>query len=80
LGETSEKGCTRKTTGNRVTSWKELFLGESMVLRCFTKRNGMGGFGQESTWRRKEGGGALMCFKEFIVLGSWGFCERLMIS
>jgi hypothetical protein len=26
------------------------------------------------------GGGALMCFKEFIVLGSWGFCERLMIS
>jgi hypothetical protein len=44
-GRSSEKGYTRKTTGNRVTRWKELFLGESRVLRCFTKRNGMEGFG-----------------------------------
>jgi hypothetical protein len=34
----SEKGNTRKHTGNRVTRWTIGFLGEFKNSRCFTKR------------------------------------------
>jgi hypothetical protein len=54
-----------------------MFLGESMVLRCFAKRNGMGELRFGGFWGCGRcphvgvgGGGAIMCFKEFIVLGS----------
>jgi hypothetical protein len=54
----SEKGNTRKRTGNRVTSWSLLFWGNLGNLRCFTKRiyleefeiSDFWGFGRESTW------------------------------
>jgi hypothetical protein len=57
LGESSEKGSTRKYTGNWVTRWKELFWGNFKVLRCFAKRIFLeefklalfGGFGGGST-------------------------------
>jgi hypothetical protein len=29
----SEKGCTRISTGNRVTRWKNCFWGNSRILR-----------------------------------------------
>jgi hypothetical protein len=65
LGETSEKGSRRKTTGNRVASWKELFLGESMVSRCFAKEMGWGGLGFWRLWAgvyvEEEGGGGHLC-------------------
>jgi hypothetical protein len=50
LGESSEKGSTRKSTGNRVTRWEIMFLGESWGLRCFTKRNGFGIWGTTDFW------------------------------
>jgi hypothetical protein len=54
----SEKGCRRKSTGNRVTSWRILFWGNFTVLRCFTKRFILGelefgvfwNFDRGSTW------------------------------
>jgi hypothetical protein len=33
LGECSKKGSTRKYTKNRVTSWTNVFWGNSEVLR-----------------------------------------------
>jgi hypothetical protein len=41
----SEKGNTRKHTGNWVTRWRIGFLGEFKNLRCFTKRIIWGEFG-----------------------------------
>jgi hypothetical protein len=32
-GANSEKGCSRKTTGNRVTRWSSLFWGNFTILR-----------------------------------------------
>jgi hypothetical protein len=40
----SEKGSTRKHTGIRVTSWRNLFWGNLRDLRCFTKRFILGEF------------------------------------
>jgi hypothetical protein len=33
LGENSEKGCSRKTTGNWGTSWITMFWGNLEILR-----------------------------------------------
>jgi hypothetical protein len=57
LGESSEKGSTRKYTGKRVARWRKLFWGNLRVLRCFAKRIFLeefklalfGGFGGGST-------------------------------
>jgi hypothetical protein len=74
LGETSEKGSTRKDTGNRVTRYGFVFLGEFDGLRCFTKRiwvrelrfSGFWDFVRRSTWGWEEGG-PTWCF--FCVFG-----------
>jgi hypothetical protein len=50
LEESFEKGSSRKTTENRVTSWRNLFWGNLTVLRCFTKRFDLGGFGFGFFW------------------------------
>jgi hypothetical protein len=83
--ENSEKGCSRKHTGNWVTRWIFCFRGNLEVLRCFTKRILLGefeigtfwGFERGSTWG-SGGGGALVCFfcafeGSFSVLVGWGF-------
>jgi hypothetical protein len=70
LGESSEKGYTRKLTGNRVARCKEMVWGNLGALRCFTKRIGLGElefgvFGRVVrgiTWGWEEGG-HLWCFK-----------------
>jgi hypothetical protein len=54
----SEKGSTRESTKNRVTSWTFLFWGNFRKSRCFTKRFLWGefrfddflSFARESTW------------------------------
>jgi hypothetical protein len=39
LGSTSEKGSTRKDTGNRVTSWSFLLLGEFWAFTLIYEEN-----------------------------------------
>jgi hypothetical protein len=67
LGETSEKGSTRKDTGNWVTRYGFLFLEEFDGLRCFTKRiwlgelrfSGFWDFVRRSTWGLERRGDQL---------------------
>jgi hypothetical protein len=85
LGESSKKGCTRKHTKNRVTSWSFLFWGNLAILRWFTKRIMLGelefdvfwGFGRRSTWVHWGGGTTSVSFVSWrnlfrsIVLVLW---------
>jgi hypothetical protein len=50
LGESSEKGYTRKSTKNRVARCRKLFGGIFGDLRCFTKRIYLGEFGLGGFW------------------------------
>jgi hypothetical protein len=71
-GNTSEKGYTRKTTGNRVASWGLMFLGEFKGFALFHEENG---FGEVGFWSFLGGlfevprggceeGGSLCAFEE----------------
>jgi hypothetical protein len=70
----SEKGCSRKTTENRVTRWRKLFWGNLENPRWFTKRMFSGeikftlfwGCGRESTWVYWGGGTELCVWGEFV--------------
>jgi hypothetical protein len=62
LEESSEKGCSRKTTENRVTSWGFIFWGNYGILRCFAKRIlleefNLAVFRDCGRWTHVEGGG-----------------------
>jgi hypothetical protein len=69
LGECSEKGSSRKYTGNWVARWRKVYWGNLTVLRWIAKGIWMGEFQfgdfwvftRGSTWLL-WGGGQLVCF------------------
>jgi hypothetical protein len=82
LGESLEKGNTRKHTRKRVTRWKKMFGGILGGLRCFAKRNLMGesefgvfwGFPRGSTWACWGGGTisvSFVCLREYYWAALW---------
>jgi hypothetical protein len=85
-GNWSKKGSTRKTTENRVTRWRFLYLGESWVLCWITKELGFGilvclGIGRVLRGWCEEGGQTvfLQCIKECVVLGLGRLCTSLRL-
>jgi hypothetical protein len=81
----SEKGSSRKHTGNRVTRWRNLFWGKLEILRWIAKRIWSGefnfgifwGFRLLSTWVVWGGGTVVLLFCVFggilcVELGWWG--------
>jgi hypothetical protein len=50
LEENSEKGRSRKSTGNRVARWITMFWGNLEILCCFAKRIVLGEFEMRIFW------------------------------
>jgi hypothetical protein len=85
LGESSEKGNTRISTGNRVTRWGIMYWGNLRDLRCFTKRILLGEFilaifedlgGVPRGSRRRGGTIVFLCALEecFVSIGRRVLC------
>jgi hypothetical protein len=55
LGESSEKGCRRKHTGKRVTSWSFMYWGNFRNLRWIAKRIRLGEFEMGFFWGLRRG-------------------------
>jgi hypothetical protein len=89
LGAGSEKGSTRKSTGNWVASWRNCFRGNLGLSRWFTKRFCLGefkfrffwAFGREATWSYWGGGPIDVTFVQFgWILGYFPVCVRVGVA